>query len=184
MHEFFHTKEGKPFDFCECWEWLKSQPKFSQSKHLFTGKRVIPRPTGNKKAKQDEKEDKVIEKVLKKIGTDGMNPGKCNDGGGNGLQSIASTLKDFIKMGETFMVGQMMGMDKDDVDHYSSLEEKRKYASSLLRLQSAQLERQAIELEEENNRRRKIRKDNDGEPVESAEEHAGKFISFDDESEE
>jgi hypothetical protein len=82
------------------------------------------------------------------------------------------------------MVGQMMGMDKDDVDHYSSLEEKRKYASSLLRLQSAQLERQEIELEEENNRRRKICKDNDGEPVESAKEHTGQFISFDVESEE
>jgi hypothetical protein len=78
-------------------------------------------------------------------------------------------------------LGQLMGMEKDDIEHYSSTNEKRKYASSLLCLQSAQLECQAIELEEENARCYKIRKDNGGAPVESCEEeHVVESSSDDD----
>lgn len=167
MHEIFHTKEGRTFEFCDCWEFLKVQPKFAlQKAEVNNSKRNITRPQGNKKTKEDEKEEKVIDKVLKKIGADGTNA--VGMGSSNGLDSIAGTLKDFIKIGETFMLGQLMGMEKGDIEHFGSVNEKRKYASSLLRLQSAQLERQAIELEEENARRRKIRKDNEEHVVESS----------------
>ena len=180
MLKIFHTKEGKTFEFCKCWEWLKVQPKFAlQKAEVNKLNHNITHPQGNKKTKEDEKEEKVIDKVLNKIGANGSNP--IGMGSRNGLDSIAGTLKDFIKIGETFMLGQLMGMEKDDIEHYSSTNEKRKYASSLLHLQSAQLECQAIELEEENARCYKIRKDNGGAPVESCEEeHVVESSSDDD----
>jgi hypothetical protein len=58
---------------------------------------------------------------------------------------------------------------------------EKEYASSLLRLQAAQLERQAIELEDENNCRRKIRKDNFASPLECGDENVVEFVYFDDE---
>lgn len=102
----------------------------------------------------------MIDKVLSKLGVAGEKGGGGGGNGAAGIESIAASLTNFVKMGETFMMSQMMGMNKDDVDLYTSADQKRKYASSLLRLQAAQLEHQAIILEKENESRRKIRKDN------------------------
>jgi hypothetical protein len=181
MLEIFFTKEGKAFEYRECWEWLKDQPKFSiwKAESDVKRERIIKRPAGNKKAKQDEKEEKVIDKVISKLGVS-TKLGVAGGGGGNaggggagngaavggtafgGIESIAATLKDFVKMGETFMMSQLMGMDKDNIDLYTSANQKRKYASSLLRLQAAQMEHQAIALEQQNESCRKTRKDNGG----------------------
>ena len=134
MHALYEAKNGMSFHYVSCWEFLRQQPKWDDyvsdqtSKQGRKGKKT--RPVGSKKTKQQEEEDALIDKVLKKAGTNRSNNNSNvidvtgdNSGSGNSgrtrnktdvLGDLSGSLKQFVEMGSQFMMGAMMGISPEN----------------------------------------------------------------------
>ena len=175
MHALYEAKNGTSFHYVSCWEFLRQQPKWDEYVSDQTSKQgrkdKKTRPVGSKKTKQQEEEDALIDKVLKKAGTNQTNENSnvidiTGDNSGNGnssrtrnktdvLGDLSGSLKQFVEMGSQFMMGAMMGISPENTESYVSDEQKREFASMQMRMQLARMEEKAIALEESNRLRRK-----------------------------
>ena len=68
---------------------------------------------------------------------------------------MTDCLKQIVAMGSQFMLGAMMGITLENASSYASEDEKRQFVQAQVRMRLAQLEKDIIDIEEENECRRK-----------------------------
>lgn len=164
----YKVKHGEDFQYFHCYDILSVHPKWWQEyieeEEKKNEKKKSSRPRGTKKMKEKEKEEALMNECLKKAGLSSANAidvdGDAGDRGGNESstkqETFAAATAALKQITSIFpvMMGSMMGASDGSGSALISDDQKRAFANAQLRLQQAQIEKEALDLEEENERRR------------------------------
>lgn len=168
IQELYKAKYGKSFDYTDCWQLLRLEPKWgdwvtkSEKSTTSSSQKKARRPKGSKSYMEELKEKELIRKTLNEAGISKDNPidldGSSVTGTGGkdvALASVAGSLQQFAAMGMQYLTSSMMGLNQETAASLVSDEDKRALIAAQIRLQAAQARKQALDLEEENERRSK-----------------------------
>ena len=131
-------------------------------------------PTGMKKFKEKQKEKELIDTVMERarigitsanpIVLDGVNDGNDSMGAADNptgsllgskskdqhFAKVMDCLKQIVAMGSQFMLGAMMGITPENASSYASEDEKHQFVQAQVCMHLAQLKKDIIDIEEEN----------------------------------
>ena len=188
MQTLYANKFGNMFDFIECWEFLSQEPKWAdwvQKKEMEAKKEKKKCPTGTKKFKEKQKEKELIDTVMERAGIgitsanpiflDGINDGNGGMGAADNptgsllgsksedqhFAEVMDCLKQIVTMGSQFMLGAMMGITPENTSLYASEDKKCQFVQAQVCMRLAQLKKDIIDIEEENEcHRKKLKESN------------------------
>jgi hypothetical protein len=199
MNEMCKNKFGTTFDHIHCFEILHCKPKWEEYLNLQQEKQIKKNerkkhPTGTKKFKKQQEEKELIKTCMKEADLDGTgqkpivlegitdtharNGNGCSSPKDQHLANISESFKQIASIIPQLMMGFLAGGNNQD-NTASLIPNKvcHELVVSQACLQAAQMEKQAIDLEEENkhcSKKQKTSMHDDGEKCnESCNEFGG-----------